>query len=284
MQPLPTQKPPHMAVPPPSSLIFSFFSHFRFLCFEDHGMGTDLTSTKAPLSPSLLLFHWWCILLLLYFLPPCFTVFLSLPPFFPSISLVLQVSRQLHGGRQGRLHEGESSQRHADHHPAQEVHGAHQDHLPTGQETQTGFASSDGGRRRPGQPISGSGSGRSSVPRVRLTSFIKTSLVLFRTCIFFPRLFGDLTSLSLRFLHRHPQNHLCWYLNVWMCVRACRGVKKTKTCCLSCSLSVNRFSVCSPSNVTSSCGLPSAQWRQHHWQMWSVLKLQRYKYLLHWTL
>ncbi|TMS22533.1 Ankyrin-3 [Larimichthys crocea] len=52
----------------------------------------------------------------------------------------------------GRLHERKSSQRHAHHHPAQEVHGADQNHLSTGEETQTGVASSDGGRRRPGQP------------------------------------------------------------------------------------------------------------------------------------
>lgn len=34
-------------------------SHLRCVCFEDHGMRRDLTSTKALLSPSLPLLHWY---------------------------------------------------------------------------------------------------------------------------------------------------------------------------------------------------------------------------------
>lgn len=66
------------------------------------------------------------------------------------IFTLCQVPRELHGRRQGWLHERKSSQWHAHHHPTQEVHGAHQDHLSTGEEAQTSVSSSDGGRRRPG--------------------------------------------------------------------------------------------------------------------------------------
>lgn len=124
--------------------------------------------------------------------------------------------------------------------------------------------------------------------------FYKNLTYIVSYLLTFPRLFGDLTSLSLRFLHRHPQNHLCWYLNVWMCVCACRGVKKKKPCCLICSLSVNRCSVLT---------------LKRHVQLWFAIgtvkatsltdvncvkvlivkiraaqRLRRYKYLLHWTL
>lgn len=78
----------------------------------------------------------------------------------------LQVPGELHGGRQGRIHERKPSQWHAHHHPTQEVHGAHQDYLSAGEETQIGNASPDGGGRRAGQPAGGGRSGWSSVPRV----------------------------------------------------------------------------------------------------------------------
>lgn len=206
-QPLPAQKTLHISFLPSSLICFLFCSHLLCMCFEDHSMGRDLTSTKALLSPSILLYtdmyftsysipflHPLFSLWLSFFLPTCsfFFTFLSLstllslcsllfcfavslssitlspPPPPPFLFLALhQVPGQLHGRRQGRLHERESSQRHAHHHPAQKVHGAHQDHLPTGEETQTGIASSNGGRRRPGQPTGWGRSSRSSVPRVR---------------------------------------------------------------------------------------------------------------------
>lgn len=89
-----------------------------------------------------------------------------------------QVPGQLHGRRQGRLHERKPPQRHAHHHPAQEVHGAHQDHLPTGQEAQAGIASPDGGGRRPGQPAGGGRPRGGPVPRVRCGVVAKASLCL----------------------------------------------------------------------------------------------------------
>lgn len=57
-----------------------------------------------------------------------------------------QVPGQLHGGRPWRLHEGESPPGDADHRSSQEVHGAHKDHLPTGQEAAAGPAPHGGGR------------------------------------------------------------------------------------------------------------------------------------------
>lgn len=77
-----------------------------------------------------------------------------------------QVPGKLHGGRQGRINERKSPQRYAHRHTAQEVHGAHQDYLPAGEETQAGHAPSDGGGGRAGQPAGGGRSGWSSVPRV----------------------------------------------------------------------------------------------------------------------
>ena len=128
-----------------------------------------------------------------------FTVSLSLSLFVSSSSSVVppQVPGQLHGRRQGRLHEGKSAQRHAHHHPSEKVHGAHQDHVPTGEEAQAGVASSDGGRRRPGQPIGRGRSGGSSVPRVRL--YLKYhSFSHFAELLIFLHL-GSVTSPPLRF-------------------------------------------------------------------------------------
>lgn len=95
-----------------------------------------------------------------------FTSFLSTASFVPF--RLRQVPGQLHGRRQRGLHERKSSQRHAHHHPTQEVHSAHQNHLSAGQEAQTGVASSDGGRRRPGEQTGRGRPGGSSVPWVRL--------------------------------------------------------------------------------------------------------------------
>lgn len=185
-----------------------FCSHLLCVCFEDHSMRRDFTSAKALLSPSILRLN-WCVFYSIPFLYPlflwfptcysfshfsstclyahCFTVShhsLSLPPFFLFLPLFAfhQVPGQLYGRRPGWLHERKSSQWHAHHHPAEKVHSAHQDHLSTGQETQTGVASSDGGRRRPGQPTGWGRSGRSSVPRVRLDFFV--AICSFQCCCY----------------------------------------------------------------------------------------------------
>lgn len=221
------------------------------------------TSTKALLSPSILLLHRYVFYLLfhsfsisfpllvhaplsftplftftLLSLPSlCFTVYLSpitlclflLSSFFFCFALH-QVPGQLHGRRQGRLHERKSSQRHAHHHPAQKVHGAHQDHLSTGQETQTGIASSDGGRRRPGQPTGRGRSGRSSVPRVR------PQLLIF---LHFCSMTRHLLSSASRIAISKPSAFIFESVNVCMCMSRCN------TCCLICNLTV-MVAVCSP--------------------------------------
>lgn len=79
---------------------------------------------------------------------------------------VLQVPGQLHGGCTRRLHEGQQTQRHAHHHPSQEMHGAHTDHLSSGQKAQTGVPASHGGGRGAGQQAGGGWTSGSSVPRV----------------------------------------------------------------------------------------------------------------------
>lgn len=52
------------------------------MCFEDHGMGGDLTSTKALLSPSIPLLHWHVFYFLFHSFSVSFPLFLSGYPFF----------------------------------------------------------------------------------------------------------------------------------------------------------------------------------------------------------
>lgn len=174
-----------------SPFFIDLFPHtfgFAFLCvFEDQSMRRDFS--EAPRSPSILPFNQRVfpsrsILFSLHPLisfPPNTLIYhslllspLSLSLSHRSLSLssflfplpLRQVPGQLHGRRQGRLHERKPPQRHAHHHPSQEVHGAHAHHLPPGQEAQAGLPSAHGGGRGVGQPAGGGRTGRGSVPRV----------------------------------------------------------------------------------------------------------------------
>lgn len=185
-------------------LPLSFPQHFLVLSLSPSVLSLPLFcpphfSPFSPfvLSPSLSVSHRLPLLSYLF----------SLPPYLH------QVPSQLHGGCQGRLHERESPQWHAHHHPAQKMHGANPDHLSTGQATQTGVTSADGGRRRPGQPTGWGRPSGSPVPRVRPHWLPMRFALLF--------IFVCLCLVSWHFPFsascHHISNHLLYCLKAWMC-------------------------------------------------------------------
>lgn len=151
------------------------FLTFTYKCCED--CQTPQLNLLSTLQHCSLTNMWFSAKLhsvfLLLFIDFFFLVYLSLHLLLHLVSsrlilLLHQVPSQFYGWCQRWFHERKSPQWHAHSHPAQKVHGAHQDHLSTSQEAQTGVASSHGGRRRLGQQAGGSWSCRSSVSGVRL--------------------------------------------------------------------------------------------------------------------
>lgn len=101
-----------------------------------------------------------------------------LSPYSATNHSPLQVPGQLHGGRSRRLNEGQPSQWYAHHHPTTQVHSSHAHHLPLSQETQACLPTPHGRGRGAGQPASGGGTRRGSVPGVGRV-LLPTSFLLF---------------------------------------------------------------------------------------------------------